>query len=105
MNTKFNQTLIETKNSFSYDVSRKQTKMYCKNKSIERFNHITGQSNNTDIHGLLWDDRVILEVTSIDLDSRRCFVKNTNNGLEWLTEISNITFCDENGKYRSILNN
>lgn len=98
MNTmsNFNQTLAETKNCFSYDINRKQPKTYCKNKSIERFNHKTGDSNNTDIHGLLWDERVILEVTSIDLDSKRCFVKNPN-GLEWITEISNVEFCDADG--------
>ena len=92
----FNQTLSETKRCFSYDVNRKQQKTFCKNKSIERFDRTVGRTNNTDIHGLLWDERVILEVTSIDLDSRRCFVKNPN-GLEWLTKISNITYCDANG--------
>lgn len=92
----FNQTLAETKNCFSYNINSKQPKTYCKNKSIQRFNHRTGHSNNTDIHGLLWDERVILEVTSIDLDSKRCIVKNPN-GLEWLTEISNIEFCNADG--------
>lgn len=71
-------------------------KIYAKNKSIERFNYRTGTSNNTDIHGLLWNERVILEVTSIDLDSKRCFVKNPN-GYEWLTKLSNIEYCDVNG--------
>lgn len=92
----FNQTLAETKNCFSYDTSRKQEKTYCKNKSIERFNRTNGRTNNTDIQGLLWDERVILEVTSVDLDSKKCFVKNPN-GLEWLTKISNFEYCDVNG--------
>ena len=92
----FNQTLAETKTCFSYDINRNQPKTYCKNKSIARFNRRTGHSKNTDIHGLLWSERVVLEVTSIDLDSKRCFVKNPN-GLEWLTEISNIEFCDADG--------
>lgn len=83
-------------NCFSYDISRKQQKTYCKNKSIERFNHKTGFSKDKDIHGLLWNERVILEVTSIDLDSKRCFVKNPN-GFEWLTKLSNIEYCDVNG--------
>ena len=95
---RFEQTLKETKNCFSYDIHRKQPKTYCKNRSIERFNHETGFSNDKDIHGLLWDERVILEVTSIDLDSKRCFVKNPN-GFEWLTKISNIEYCDVDGNH------
>lgn len=98
MNTmsNFNQTLAETKNCFSYDLSRKKQKSYCRLKSIERFNQKTGFSNDKDIHGLLWHERVILEITSIDLDSKQCFVKNPN-GLEWLTKLSNIVYCDVNG--------
>lgn len=92
----FNQTLAETKNCFSYNINRQQLKTYCKNKSIERFNNKTGFSTDKDIHGLLWNERVILEVTSIDFDSKRCFVKNPN-GLEWLTEMSKVEFCDADG--------
>lgn len=92
----FNQTLQETKTAFGYDLSRKQEKQYCRLKSIERFNHKTGFSNDKDIHGLLWHERAILEITSVDLDSKQCFVKNCN-GFEWLTKLSNIVYCDVNG--------
>ena len=95
----FNQTLQETKNAFGYDLSRKQEKQYCRLKSIERYNHRTGFSNNKDINGLLWHERAILEITSVDLDSKQCFVKNCN-GFEWLTKLSNIVYCDVNGNAR-----
>ena len=92
----FNYTLTETKNNFSYNINKKSEKIYCKNKSIERFNNRTGFSNDKDVHGLTWSERTILEVTSIDYDLKKCFVKNVN-GIEWLMDISSVEFCDVDG--------
>lgn len=72
-------------------------KLYAKNKSIERFNHRTGYSNNTDIHGLLWNKRVLLEVGTIDLDTRQCELKNPFNGFTWIGKIDKIVFCNADG--------
>ena len=66
----FNQTLAETKSNFSYDVSRKQEKVYCKLRSTK--------PDGGDIHGLAWGDRVILEVLHIDYDYKSALVKNPN---------------------------
>lgn len=88
----FQQTLAETKANFSYDFNRKSEKVYARLKSIKRLN-----SNDRDIHGSLWNDRVILEVGTIDLDSKQCVVKNPN-GMEWVTKMDNLTFCDSKGK-------
>lgn len=71
--------------------------LYAKNKSIERFNHKTGKSNNTDIHGLLWNERVLLNVGTIDLDTRQCELINPFNGFTWISKIDKIVFCNTDG--------
>ena len=88
----FKQTLAETKRSFSYDVSRRPEKIYCKLR--------TSKPNGGDIHGLDWKDRVILEVLHIDYDYKSALVRNPN-GLEWVTKLDNISFCNEDGSFRN----
>ena len=87
----FNQTLAETKAAFSYDVSRKPEKVYCKLKAIK--------IDGGDMHGLLWKDRVVLEVLCIDYDYKSALVKNPN-GLEWATKLERISFCNQDGAPR-----
>lgn len=103
MNNPFKQTLSEIQNNMSYDINRKSQKVYAKLKSIERFNHKTGFSKDRDIHGNLWSERVILEVGTIDLDSKRCEVTNPINKMSWITDISNLTFCTADGSHLSFL--
>lgn len=103
-NEMFEVTLQETKNCFSYDVNRKKDKEYAKLKSIERFDRQRGKTKDMDIHGLLWHERTILEVTSIDLDSKQCFVKNCN-GFEWLTKLDTIEFCNQDGTKKHVHEN
>jgi hypothetical protein len=89
----FNQTLNETKAAFSYDITRKPEKVYCKMKTIK--------NNGGDLHGLAWNDRVILDVLHIDHDYKSALVRNPN-GLEWVTKLENISFCNDDGSYRNI---
>jgi hypothetical protein len=88
----FNQTLNETKAAFSYDVSRKPDKVYCKMKSIK--------PDGGDLHGLAWKDRVILVVLHIDYDYKSALVRNPN-GLEWITKLKDISLCNEDGSLRN----
>ena len=89
----FNQTLRETKAAFSYDISRKPEKVYCKMKTID--------SDGGDLHGLAWKDRVILDVLYVDYDYKSTLVRNPN-GLEWVTKLANISFCNADGSHRKI---
>ena len=88
----FNQTLNETKAAFSYDVSRKKERVFCKMKTIK--------PDGGDLHGLAWKDRVILEVLHIDYDYKSALVRNPNR-LEWVTKLNNISFCNEDGSPRN----
>ncbi|MDD2550363.1 MAG: hypothetical protein PHD00_09755 [Bacteroidales bacterium] len=88
----FNQTLNETKAAFSYDVARKPEKVFCKMKTIK--------PNGGDLHGLTWKDRVILDVLHIDYDYKSALVRNPN-GLEWVTKLKNISFCNADGSPRN----
>ena len=88
----FNQTLREIKTAFSYDVTRKPEKVYCKMKTIK--------SGGGDLHGLAWKDRVILEVLHIDYDYKSALIRNPN-GLEWVTKLINISFCNADGSSRN----
>ncbi len=72
-------------------------KLFAKNKSIERYNRSNGYTNDTDIHGLSWDERVVLKVGTIDWDTKQCVLTNPINGLEWITKMDKITFCNEDG--------
>lgn len=92
----FQQTLSEIKNNMSYDINRKSEKVYAKLKSIKRLN-----SEDRDLHGNLWNERVILEVGTIDLDSKRCEVTNPINKMNWITDISKLTFCNADGSHIS----
>ena len=92
MNNYFKQTLSEIQNNMSYDINRKSQKVYAKLKSIKRLN-----SEDRDLHGNLWNERVILEVGTIDLDSKRCEVTNPINKMNWITDISKLTFCTSDG--------
>ena len=76
----FNQTLKETK------------KVYCKMKTIK--------PDGGDLHGLAWKDRVILDVLHIDYDYKSVLVRNPN-GLEWVTKLEKISFCNEDGSPRN----
>ncbi len=96
MNMSFQQTLSEIKNNMSYDINRKSEKVYAKLKSIKRLN-----SEDRDLHGKLWNERVILEVGTIDLDSKRCEVTNPINKMNWITDISKLTFCNADGSHIS----
>lgn len=87
----FNQTLAETKTNFSYDIIRKNQKSYAKFKSTK--------PDDRDIHGSTWEERCLLEITSIDLDSKQCFVMNPN-GYEWLTQLALLECCDIDGNRR-----
>ena len=92
MKKSFNQTLSEIQNNMNYDIARKAEKKYAKLASIKRL-----KSNNMDIHGNLWEERIILEVGTIDLDSRRCECTNPINGMSFIIDIDKITFCDRDG--------
>ena len=92
----FQQTLSEIKNNMSYDINRKSEKVYAKLKSIKRLN-----SDDRDMHGNLWNERVILEVGTIDLDSKRLELTNPINKMNWITDISKITYCNADGSHRS----
>lgn len=94
----FQQTLSEIKNNMSYDINRKSEKVYAKLKSIKRLN-----SDDRDLHGNLWHERVILEVGTIDLDSKRLELTNPVNKMNWITDISKITYCNADGSHRSFL--
>ena len=89
--TTFENTLKETKTAFSYDISRKSEKLFCKMR--------TSKPNGGDLHGLEWKDRVILEVITIDYDYKSALVRNPNK-LEWITKLSNISLCYKNGDHR-----
>ena len=99
----FKQTLSEIKLNMHYDLSRKAPKNYAKLKSIARFNRNSKFSTDKDIHGLLWEERVILEVGTIDLDSRKCEVTNPINKLSWITSLDKLTFCNADGSRISFL--
>ncbi len=90
----FQQTLLDVTNNMSYDVNRKYPKKYAKLKSIKRLN-----SDNRDLHGNLWNERVILEVGVIDLDYKRLELTNPVNKMNWITDISNVTYCDADGSF------
>ena len=94
MKDSFNQTLAEIKNNMNYDISRKALKTYAKLASIQRL-----KTDNRDMHGNLWHERIILEVGTIDLDSKRCECTNPINGMCFIIDISKITFCKEDGSY------
>ena len=96
MNMSFQQTLSEIKNNMSYDINRKSEKVYANLKSIKRLN-----SEDRDLHGNLWNERVILEVGTIDLDSKRCEVTNPITKMNWITDISKLTFCNADGSHIS----
>ena len=73
---------------------------YCKLASIQRFGDVgyktKGNISDEDIHGNKWGERVILVVTAYDRTTGKVAVKNPN-GLEWITDVSKITFCNKNG--------
>jgi len=91
----FDITLQETKAAFSYNLNKMIQKTYAKLADVNT-DCICGMPVKVDIHGLSWFDRTILEVKTIDYDTKQAVVKN-RNGLEWVTKLSSIQFCDENG--------
>ena len=89
-------------NDSMYDINRKSEKLFAKLKSIERFNHKTGFSKDRDIHHCLWEERVILEVGAIDLDSKRCEIINPINKMSCIIDINELEFCNKDGSRRSV---
>ena len=85
-----------------YDINRKSEKLFAKFKSIERFNYKTGFSKDRDIHHCLWEERVIFEVGTIDLDSKRCEITNPINNISCIIDISKLEFCNKDGSRLSI---
>jgi hypothetical protein len=71
----------------------KEPKLYAKNADYYKFENYDPP---TDYHGLVWSERAILEVITIDYDFNKALVKNCN-GSEWIMDLKYITFCYQNG--------
>lgn len=89
----FDITLQETASNFSYDLNKRSVKTYAKLVSVGTcpIDYLP-----VDMHGNTWEERTILNVITIEYDSRSALVSNVN-GLQWITKLDNITFCDEHG--------
>jgi len=66
--------------------------IFAKQKSIKRLN-----SDNMDVHGNLFHERILLDVVNVNLSTQECDVVNPHNGLKGTTKIKKLVFCDENG--------
>lgn len=85
----FEQTLAETKANFSYNIDSKPEKLFAKFKSTK--------PDDRDMHGSTWDERALLEVGTVDLDSRQCVLTNAN-GFEWIAKIDLLVWCNSKGE-------
>ena len=68
-----------------------------KNESFVKLKSKFGIHNELDIHGMLWSERVILEVTAFDRTANKIVVKN-ENGLSWISDLKSMEFCTESGQ-------
>lgn len=71
-------------------INSRPTESFCKLRS----NY--GLANDEDIHGMLWNERAVLEVTAFDRTAGKICVKNCN-GLEWVSSLKEMSFCNEDG--------
>lgn len=73
---------------------------HCRLSSINRFGDTgyktKGLITDEDIHGLKWNERMILKVVAYDRTEGKVIVRNTK-GMEWLMEAKKITFCNKFG--------
>lgn len=72
------------------------TLYYEHRKFIKRF--ICGLYGGLDIHGMEWDERVVLKVVAFDRTNGVLIVEN-ENGLQWKTNLKSMVFCLENGNF------
>ncbi len=70
--------------------------MFAKNADFKT-ETINGLPVKVDFHGLSWSERSILKIENIDIKNNIAIVINCND-LKWPMLLSNLEFCDKNGK-------
>ena len=67
-----------------------------KNESFVKLRSTCGKYNELDLHGMLWSERAVLEVSAFDRTNAKIVVKNCN-GLTWVSDLKAMEFCTEEG--------
>jgi len=75
--------------SASYTNSRK-------NESFVKLRSNYGLHNELDIHGQVWGERAVINVTAFDRTAGKVALENAN-GLKWLASLKDFEFCTEEG--------
>ena len=79
----FKNTTSEIKEAYGSPLNNRTVKRYAK--------------LNPCPHDLDWKDRTILEVVSVDFSFTNNAIVRNGNGIEWVTPISHLRFCDKDG--------